>query len=90
MSSVKMHGPVAEVRWGYRVAATLTEWAMTMDASGTALSATVTSADTFRMSQPSLTFRVIRQRGEPWDWPVESLQFAAGTLTARLGPQKES
>jgi hypothetical protein len=29
------------------------------------------------------------QNGKAWTWPIESLQIAAGTLSARLGPQQE-
>ena len=82
-------GHAGEVRWGYQVAALVGTWTLTVQPTGTDLSAEVTSADTYRIEQPSLTFRVTRQNGRRWEWPIESLLVAGGTLKARLGPQKE-
>jgi hypothetical protein len=76
-----IRGAAAQVFWGYKCAATLGSWTV----EDRALSATVTHVDTFRVSQSPLTFVV----GSLVRRPIEGLQIAGGTLTARLGPQKE-
>jgi hypothetical protein len=76
----KVHGVAAEIRWGYQRAATLGSWTV----EDRALTATVTHADTFRVSQSPLTFVVgslVR--------PIHGLQISGWTLTASVGPQKE-
>ena len=89
MTRIVLRGPAAELRWGYYVAATLGAWTVTVKDGIGELTASVVSADTFRTSQPSLTFYVSRQNSRPWVWPVDTLQIAGGTLTARLGSQQE-
>ena len=82
----EIRGQAAAVHWGYQPAARLGSWSVATDAEGVGtLTATIVSQDTFRMSQPSLTFRVDRP-GQPWIWPITTLQIAAETLTASLGP----
>lgn len=76
------------MRWGYHRAAQLGPWTFTADATGGDLTATVESADAFKLSQPALTFRVDRQNGPAWIWPVLSLHYADGALSARLGSQE--
>lgn len=88
MHHCTLRGPSAEILWGYQPAAVLGPWTLTVSPSGSALTGTVVSADTFRTSQPSLTFRVTRQNAPAWEWPVLELQIADGTLNASLGPQK--
>lgn len=78
--ALTIRGVTARILWGYHHAATLGSW--TVDAH--ALTATVTDVDTFRVSQSPLTFVVGVMRR-----PIEGLQIAGGTLTARLGPQEK-
>ena len=82
------HGQEGELLWGYLPAASLGPWTFTADHAGGDLTAQVKDADTFRTSQPFLTFRVVRQNASVWIWPVQSLHIADGRLTARLGPQE--
>lgn len=77
--ALTVRGVAAKILWGYQQAATLGSWTV----EDRALSATVTHVDTFRVSQSPLTFVVGAMRR-----PLEGLQIAGGTLTARLGPQE--
>lgn len=86
MLSIK--GPIAEVRWGYHKAASLSGWHLTADPNGTRLSATIADQDAVKVSQRPLTF-VVPRPTVPWRWPIQSLQIAGNTLTAELGPQQE-
>jgi hypothetical protein len=76
------HG--GEVRWGYRLAASLKSWTVTTDPSGTVLTGTLVNAEPVRCAQQPLRF--IAKPG--WEWPVESLQIAAQSVTARLRSQE--
>jgi hypothetical protein len=82
MASVTIRGPAGEVRWGYHIAASLGAWTVVDDR----LTATVVSADDFKVSQRPLTFIVHRPSGRTWSWNVGSLQMAGETLTAVLAP----
>lgn len=88
MPSFAIRGPSASVHWGYHSAARLGAWTITASDMGGELTAKVESADTFKLSQPALTFRVPRPNGSVWKWPILSLQYADGRLSARLGPQE--
>jgi hypothetical protein len=74
-------GETAELKWGYRQAAVLSSWQIT---GGTA-TATVVSADAFRVAQQPLTLAIQSPGGHTWSWPVESLQIDGDRVTARLG-----
>lgn len=76
-----IRGKVAEIRWGYHLAARLGSW--TLD--GGVLSATVLDVDTFRVSQSPLTV-VIGGISRP----IDGLQIAGWTLTASICPQENS
>jgi hypothetical protein len=75
--SITIRGATAEIRWGYHVAATLGSWTLTDHV----VEASIVTLDTFRVSQSPLTWVVGSIRR-----PLEGLQIAGGTLTARLGP----
>ena len=83
MNAFVVRGQEGALCWGYHQAAVLGPWTIT----GDTLKATVISHDAFRTSQPSVTFRVPRPRTAPWVWPIDTLQIANGTLTARLRPE---
>jgi hypothetical protein len=87
--SATIRGPQAVIRWVYHQAARVGPWEVTTDGGGALLTAAVIEGDAFKLAQPGLTFRVSLQNGKAWTWPIESLQIAAGTLSARLGPQQE-
>ena len=89
MHHVTISGIEAELCWGYHVAAQLGKWSMSADLSGGDLTAAVVSVDPFRLSQPSLMFRVSRN-GRFWCWPIVELNIEADALSARVGPQQES
>lgn len=92
MGKLALKGLAGEVRWSYRLAASLREWSLNAEAVGDAvrqsLTATVASHDARAVSQQPLVFVVPRPSGQPWRWPIESLQIVDGTLTAVLGPQE--
>jgi hypothetical protein len=87
MNTFTFRGEAAEVRWGYHPAATLESWEYQPTPDGATVTARVGSADTFRLSQPALTFVVPRPRG-PWVWPVRSLQQVGPTIVLSVGPQE--
>jgi hypothetical protein len=89
MNTLTFGGAEGELRWGYHHAASLGTWTLKAGQEGLVLTAKVVSHDTFRTSQPSLTFRVPRPKTAPWVWPVESLRIEGGTLHAVLTPQKD-
>jgi hypothetical protein len=69
--------------WGYHPAAVLRDCTLTRGAHQWALSATIESADAFRVTQRPLTFVVRNDR-----WPVQELQMTGASLTATLGPKE--
>lgn len=83
-------GKVAVVQWGYAAAASIGPWAITVLPDGGTLTATVVSADSFKVSQQPLTFVVARPSGQVWRWPITLLQIAGESLTATLGPPVET
>lgn len=80
-----MRGEAAELRWGWHQAAALSSWQI----NGDTATATVVSADAFRVSQRPVTFVTQSPKGYTWTWPVHSLQIDGAQLTARLGPSEE-
>jgi hypothetical protein len=52
------------------------------------MTAQVVRAESFALSQPGLTFRWRRSTGREVIFPIQSLQIAAGTVTAQLGPEE--
>ena len=88
--AVTLTGPGGDVRWSYLTAATVGPWTIAADAAGGTLTATVLSADPYRLWQTGLEFRCVRPSGTVWRWPVLTLSIADdATLTASVGPQKE-
>lgn len=87
-SRVTFKGPSGEVRWAYHGAATLGPWTVVAEPTGGTLTASLVSHDAFRVTQRPLTFVVPRPQGRSWRWPIESLQIAGDTVTARLGLQE--
>mgnify|MGYP001562449127 CR=1 FL=1 len=85
--TVTIPGGEAFLRWGYYPAATLHAWTVTKQASGWTLAATVTTTDTFRVSQRPLVFAAPTAKGV-WRWPIVSLQIEGASLTAVLGPKE--
>lgn len=83
-------GQAGEIRWGYRPVAALASWTLDADATGGALTGSLSaSADNaFWVSQQPLRFVVPRPTGA-WTWPIESLQVADRQVTARLGHPQE-
>lgn len=80
-------GGAGALHWGYHPAASVRAWTVTRDADGWALSATLSTSDTFRLSQRPLVFEASHVHGA-WRWPIRELQITGATLTARLGPQE--
>lgn len=88
MNKIQATGPNGRVVWSYHTAASVGSWTMNIGPDGITLTASVLSADAFRVSQRPLTFVVSRPNGVTWRWPVLSLQTDSGSLTASLGPQE--
>lgn len=83
-----IHGPAAEVRWSYYVAAKVRSWsAVSEPGKPIALTATIESRHPSRLTQRPLTFVVPREQN-PWSWPIAELQIAGDQLTATLIPQE--
>lgn len=84
--SMKISGKSpAALRYGYQVAAELTDWTIAkVPGSGWSLHATVKSKNVHRVSQRPLMLEVKHTHGV-WRWPVESLQINGAQLGAALG-----
>jgi hypothetical protein len=79
-------GAVGCVRWGYYTAAQVRSWTLTpADGGSWALSATVESADAYKVTQRPLVFVAAKQI-----WPVVTLQIEGASLTAVLGPKESA
>lgn len=88
MGTLNIKGRDAAIRWGYHTAATLTAYEMTGTGATATVTATVVSADHFKLSQQGLTFRILRQHGPHWDYAVHSLHIAGQTVTATVSLQE--
>lgn len=80
MNTIVVRGVAGEIRWAYHKAATLGAWTIE---SGR-LTATVDSADAFKMTQQPLTFSVQRGNGIVWSWSVKDTQMNGSSLTATV------
>jgi hypothetical protein len=83
-------GVVGLIKWHYYTAAAINGYTVTRNKAGTvwALTATVVSADAFKMAQTPLTFVAKHAKGE-WRFPIVSpvsVQRDTYQLTATLGP----
>jgi len=85
-SGLTVEGPAgtSEIRWGYQSAVTLGAWTI---ASGV-LTARVLELHPWRVSQPGLSFVVLRPFGAAWVWPVLAITIADDMVTATLGPKE--
>ena len=81
-------GVTADLRWGYHRAGTLRAWTVTKSDEIWSLTATVVSADAFRVAQRPLVLVAPHAHGA-WRWPVVELQIAGASLTATLGPPEK-
>lgn len=88
---ITIHGADGELFWGYSSVGTVRAWTVTRHTPsdpGT-LSGTVEHLNAFRASQHPITFVVQHKQGV-WRWPLETLQIAGTSLTARLRPLERS
>lgn len=90
MNTLSITGPEAEVMWAYYRAASLASWSIASVPGQDTLSLTarVVGMDDFKVSQQPLMFVVPRPTGQPWRWPITTLQIVDGMLTASLAPQE--
>jgi hypothetical protein len=88
LRALSLAGQQAEIRWAYHRAASLGPWTLSANGAAGTLTAQVIEADTFKLSQPALTFRIPRPNGSVWAYPIQSLHIADGTLTARVSTQE--
>jgi hypothetical protein len=85
-------GQRALVFWGYREVGALSGWSLTAHDGGVGtLTGTTERGDIFYLLQQGLEVRIVRQKGQLWRWPVQSLQLAGKTVTAtvRLADEAE-
>jgi len=80
VNKIIVRGVAGEIRWSYHRAATLGAW--TIDAGR--LTATVDTADAFKMTQSPLTFTVRRDSGVVWSWDLRETQINGSSLTATV------
>jgi len=85
---LSLKGPVAELRWSYRRAASLGAWSLDATGDRGRLTAQVLKADAYQVSQRPIVFVVPRPGGHVWRWPVTELSITGTTLSASLGPQE--
>lgn len=85
--SVALKGVDGSIRWGYHTAASVHNWSLERDDHGRLLTATVTNADTFRLSQQPLVFEMPHAHGV-WRWTILELQISGAALHARLGQRE--
>jgi hypothetical protein len=86
MNHVTVSGAEGSVKYGWHTAATLRAWTMAPTEAGVlTLSGTLADVNDFAVSQRPLKFAA-----KNVEWPIDSLQIAGATLSAVLGPPKES
>lgn len=83
MNSIALRGTAADLRYGYRRAASLGPW--TIDSGH--LSAQVLAQDAFSVSQRPLSFVVHRPNGVTWTWSLDDVTVTGSTLTATVVPE---
>jgi len=89
MGSAVIRGVVGKLTWGYFNAAAINGYTVQRGTDGRwTLTATVVSADRFKLSQKPLVFVAPHQRGD-WRWPVQDYELKDGALTAHLLPPLE-
>jgi len=83
---ISITGSVANVRWGYHLAATLRDWSVSFDV----ITARVEAMDAFRISQSPLTLEIPNVAPEPpTRRRLEGVQIMdGGRFGARLGPKE--
>ena len=84
-SQVHVSGMRAELRWGYHLAAALTDWSF----DGTHFRATVETSDPFRLSQSPLVLVLLTDGRPDGERPITWYRVTGGVLVARLGPRGE-
>lgn len=80
--ALTLTGHDGAIVWGYHTAASVVSWSLSATGTTGTLTAKVSKADTFKLTQQDLKFRVRRQTGTSWEWPIDSLHIADQTITA--------
>ena len=86
--ALTLTGHDGAIVWGYHTAASVVSWSLSATGTTGTLTAKVSKADTFKLTQQDLKFRVRRQTGTSWEWPIDSLHVADGTVTATVRLQE--
>lgn len=81
-------GATGTVRWGYRTVAQLASWSFTRTDQGGTMTAQITDADEFGLTQRPLVVVVPAGRSQ-WRWPVSDLQRDGLTVNMVVGPVQE-
>ena len=82
MNKVTMRGQAGEVRWAYHSAATVGQWELF----GSTLTATLVTADSYRLAQAPLTFVVPRPQGA-WRWSLLDARVDGQSLSATVSTE---
>lgn len=86
--ALTLTGHDGAIVWGYHTAASVVSWSLSATGTTGTLTAKVSKADTFKLTQQDLKFRVRRQAGTSLEWPIDSLHVADGTVTATVRLQE--
>lgn len=87
--ALTISGQAASLFWGYREIGALSAWSLSAHGTHATLTGTLERGDAFSLQQQGLEVRVHRQKGQPWRWPVASLQIAGRTVTATVRVAEE-
>lgn len=86
--ALTLTGHDGAIVWGYHTAASVVSWSLSATGKTGTLTAKVSKADSFKLTQQDLKFRVRRQTGTSWEWPIDSLHIADQTITATVRLQE--
>ncbi len=97
--ALTISGQAASLFWGYREIGALSAWSLSAHGTHATLTGTLERGDAFfwtlaavmatSLQRQGLEVRVHRQKGQPWRWPVASLQIAGRTVTATVRVAEE-
>lgn len=95
MSSIAGAGP-ARIAWGYRTAAELGAWKITISREDGTFRRTLAAElrgdriDLHALRQSGLMFVVVREGRPPLSWPVVSINIGLSAVTGELGAKEDT
>jgi hypothetical protein len=94
MSQIAGPGP-ARIAWGYRTAAELGAWKITISREDGVFRRTLAAElrgdriDLHALRQPGLMFVVLREGRPPLSWPVTTIHIGLAAVTGELGAKED-